>query len=204
MSRNSGRIEIHRHDLWATPIWRVNLSDNDIHPTKTSLNEDLLNFVVGEAEKNPEIKQKSNRGGWQSRADLYDEPALEDLKKQIYNVCKSIFPSMKKEMYFKQMWAGVNKKGDYNIIHQHGNYMMSGGYYLQVPENSGRIQFRDPRPSAVSNWVATYVERRGEWENYTPKEIYLMICHAFLYHQVEQSKSDKDRIMISFDFNLRF
>ena len=47
MSRNSGRIEIHRHDLCATPIWRVNLSDNNIHPTKTSLNEDLLNFVVG-------------------------------------------------------------------------------------------------------------------------------------------------------------
>ena len=49
MSRNSGRIEIHRVDLWSTPIWKVNLSDNNIHPTRTSLNEDLLNFVVGEA-----------------------------------------------------------------------------------------------------------------------------------------------------------
>ena len=148
MSRNSGRIEIHRNDIWSTPIWKVNLSDNDIHPTKTSLNEDLLNFVVGEVEKNPESPRKSNRGGWQSRVDLYKEPALEDLKKQIYNVCKSIFPTMS-GVYFKQMWAGVNKKGDYNIIHQHGNYMMSGGYYLQVPENSRRIQIRDHRPSAV-------------------------------------------------------
>ena len=203
MSRNSGRIEIHRSDLWSTPLWRVNLSDNDIHPTKTSLNEDLLQFVIGEVEKNPQVIEKSNRGGWQSRVDLYNEPALEDLKKQIYNVCKSIFPSMQ-GIYFKQMWAGVNKKGHYNILHQHGNYMMSGGYYLQVPENSGKIQFRDPRPSAMANWIATKVMRKGEWEGYTPKASDLMIWPAFLDHQVEPSQSDQDRIMISFDLNLRF
>ena len=203
MSRNSCRIEIHRSDLWSTPIWIVNLSDNDIHPTKTSLNEDLLNFVVGEVEKNPQVVKKSNRGGWQSRTDLHKEPALEDLKKQIYNVCKSIFPPMQ-GMYFKQMWAGVNKKGNYNVLHQHGQYMLSGGYYLQVPENSGKIQFRDPRPSAMANWITTYVLRKGEWEGYTPKASDLMIWPAFIDHQVEPSQSDQDRIMISFDFNLRF
>ena len=203
MSRNSGRIEIHRSDLWSTPIWIVNLSDNDIHPTKTSLNEDLLNFVVGEVEKNPQVVKKSNRGGWQSRTDLHKEPALEDLKKQIYNVCKSIFPPMQ-GMYFKQMWAGVNKKGNYNVLHQHGQYMLSGGYYLQVPENSGKIQFRDPRPSAMANWITTYVLRKGEWEGYTPKASDLMIWPAFIDHQVEPSQSDQDRIMISFDLNLRF
>ncbi len=203
MSRNSGRIEIHRNDIWSTPIWKVNLSDNDIHPTKTSLNEDLLNFVVGEVEKNPESPRKSNRGGWQSRVDLYKEPALEDLKKQIYNVCKSIFPTMS-GIYFKQMWAGVNKKGNYNTLHQHGHYEISGGYYLQVPENSGKINFRDPRPAALSNWIATKVLRNGEWEGYMPKASDLMIWPAFLDHQVEPSQSDQDRIMISFDLNLRF
>ena len=203
MSRNSGRIEIHRSDLWATSIWRVNLSDNNIHPTKTSLNEDLLQFVIGEAEKNPQVIEKSNRGGWQSRADLHKEPALEDLKKQIYDVCKSIFPSMQ-GLWFQQMWAAVNKKGNYNLLHQHGRYMLSGGYYLQVPENSGKIQFRDPRPGAMANWIATNVLRAGEWEGYVPKASDLMIWPAFLDHQVAPSQSDEDRIMISFDLNLRF
>ena len=203
MSRNSGRIEIHRHDLWSTPLWKVNLSDNDIHPTKTSLNEDLIQFVIGEVEKNPQVIQKSNRGGWQSRADLYKEPALEDLKKQIYNVCKSIFSSMS-GIYFKQMWAAVNKRGNYNLLHQHGQYMMSGGYYLQVPKNSGKVNFRDPRPGALSNWITTNVLRDGEWEGYTPKTSDLALWPAFLDHQVEQSQSDQDRIMISFDLNLRF
>ncbi len=32
----------------------------------------------------------------------------------------------------------------------------------------------------------------------------LMIWPAFLDHQVEPSQSDQDRIMISFDLNLRF
>tara|TARA_Y100000289_G_scaffold54591_1_gene57120 strand:+ start:273 stop:884 length:612 start_codon:yes stop_codon:yes gene_type:complete len=203
MSRNSGRVEIHTDNLWCTPIWRVNLSDNNIHPTKTSLNEDLLNFVIGEVEKNPQIIQKSNRGGWQSRTDLYKEPALEDLKKQIYNVCKSIFPSMQ-GMYFQQMWAAVNKKDNYNTLHQHGQYMLSGGYYLQVPENSGEISFRDPRPGAISNWIATNIIRQGEWEKYMPKASDMMIWPAFLDHFVLPSQSDQDRIMISFDLNLRF
>ena len=73
-----------------------------------------------------------------------------------------------------------------------------------MPENSGKINFRDPRPAALSNWIATKVLRNGEWEGYMPKASDLMIWPAFLDHQVEPSQSDQDRIMISFDLNLRF
>ena len=102
------------------------------------------------------------------------------------------------------MWAAVNKKGDYNTIHQHGSYVMSGAYYLQMPEDCGKISFRDPRPGALSNWLTNKVIRKGEFENYTPLESDLMLWPAFLDHFVHPSKSDNDRIMISFDLHLRF
>ena len=180
--------------IFTTPVWESMITGVD--------NQSIKEYAHKLRDKYPGA-QISNRGGWQSRADLHKEPALEDLKKQIYNVCKSIFPSMQ-GIYFQQMWAAVNKKGNYNILHQHGQYMLSGGYYLQVPENSGKVNFRDPRPGALSNWIATSVLRAGEWEGYMPKASDLMIWPAFLDHQVAPSQSDEDRIMISFDLNLRF
>jgi len=202
MSRERGRVEIKRKEFWSTPMWFCNLSENNTHPTKTSFNEDLIQFIIGEAEKSKENYYKSNRGGWQSRTDLYDEPALHDLGNAVYNVVKTSIPETQ-GIYFQQMWAAVNKRGNWNAIHQHGNYQMSGAYYLQVPENSGEIVFRDPRPCAISNWVVNKVLTKGEFEKITPKESDLMIWPAFLDHFVEPSESDQDRIMISFDFNIK-
>ena len=160
----------------------------------------IQNFIINMLYK--QVIEKSNRGGWQSRTNLFEDEATKELQAQIVDVVRTIIPF--KKLWFAQMWAAVNKKGDYNTIHQHGSYVMSGAYYLQMPEDCGKISFRDPRPGALSNWLTNKVIRKGEFENYTPLESDLMLWPAFLDHFVHPSKSDNDRIMISFDLHLRF
>ena len=199
----SGSIKIDRKDFWSTPIWHTNLQTNTRKERQVSFNEDLLTYIQGQYEKNPNTKEKSNRyGGWQTNTDFYNEAVVEPLKADIWNICKTIWPQIK-GMYFTQMWAAINFKGSYNILHCHGShYSMSGAYYLQVPENSGRIAFRDPRPAATNHYWSVNHITGGEYAWYQPIESDLYLFPPFLDHTVEPSLSDQPRVMISFD--LRF
>ena len=195
-----GSTRIDRVDLYPTPLWSANISVNTQQERKVSLNEDLLSFIRGEYDKNPNSPKKSNReGGWQSHSNLHKDPAIKDLGQQIFNVCKTIFPDIK-GMKFTQMWAAINFEHSYNMLHAHGtNYDLSGAYYLQVPENSGRIAFRDPRHAAINHYWSTVKIENGEYHWRLPKESDLMLWPPFLDHFVEPSKSKDPRVMISFD-----
>ena len=177
--------------LWATPIWTSRI--------KTVNNEDLIRFVLDEQARAPEIVVKSNRGGWQSRKNLFEDIELSGLYEEIWNVCNKLWPHIN-GIQFKQMWAAINKINNWNAIHNHGANQISGGYYLRVPEDSGRIVFRDP--AAMRAKDSTNFLLGGELYEYQPKEYDLIMWPAYLDHFVEPSESDEDRIMISFNLNI--
>tara|TARA_E500000318_G_scaffold111162_1_gene128731 strand:+ start:2374 stop:2991 length:618 start_codon:yes stop_codon:yes gene_type:complete len=194
-------VQIETHNLWPTPLWICNLAKNTRQERKVSLNDDLISYIKGDIETNPKSAQKSNRGGWQSTPDLHKKGIVDELGQDIYSVCKAIFPHIKK-MKVEQMWAAVNFKDNWNSLHCHGgHYCLSGAYYLQVPENSGRLALRDPRPGAINNVWSSFMIDKGDYSWYTPKESDLMLWPPFLDHMVEPSNSDDPRIMISFDLN---
>jgi uncharacterized protein (TIGR02466 family) len=149
----------------------------------------------------PNNIKKSNYGGWQSEADLYCNSVFKPLCQHISTVCFKLFG--KDCTTIHQMWAGINKKYDHNVIHNHGaQYNISGVYYLKVPEDSGNIVFRDPRP------VATLISDRtlfgmSECETFIPYSGLLLLFPSFLDHYVTPSNSEDDRIAISFDLTLR-
>jgi len=184
--------EIKTDNLWATPIWRTRIEEVN--------NEKLIQFILDEQVTTPKGIQKSNNGGWHSRQDLYKDIELSELCEMIVIVCSKLLP-FTKGIQFRQMWAMINKKNDWNAIHQHGTYEISGGYYLRVPEDSGKIVFQDPCPLR-NNYLINQFVVGGECKWYEPKEHDLMFWPAYLNHFVEPSKSDEDRIMISFDLDI--
>ena len=94
--------------------------------------------------------------------------------------------------------------GDYNIIHTHGGqYHLSGIYYVKLPENSGNIVFRDPRPSAMGNGLINERFDNGELVYPEVCEGSLLLWPSFLDHFVEPSKTKEDRVSISFDIIAR-
>ena len=187
---------IRQEMLWPTPYWHTMLWEFMRSETKVTFNEDFTGWIQGEMEKNTSVK-KSNRGGWQS--DLYKpEGEFKPLVKQITEFCKHL-PLDIKDFDIPQLWVNVNKKGDWNVIHQHGQYDLSGIYYVKVPKNSGRIVFRDPRPAAISNLFMVKNFDDGELKNVNLMEGLLMIWPSYLDHFVEPSQTDEERISISFD-----
>ena len=42
------------------------------------------------------------------------------------------------------MWAIINKKDNFNVLHTHPNCYLSAAYYVKAPENCGRFQVENP------------------------------------------------------------
>ena len=192
---------IRQENFWATPYWYTQVWDFMRSETRVTFNEDFTSWILGIKEKEKSVR-KSNRGGWQS--ELYDSKneMFEPLINEIREFCSNL-PLNIKEIIIPQLWVNVNKRGDWNIIHQHGQYDLSGTYYVKVPKDSGRLVFRDPRPAAIGNKFFVNRFDKGEFKNVNVMEGMLGIWPAYLDHFVEPSDTDEERISISFDIVAR-
>jgi uncharacterized protein (TIGR02466 family) len=202
---NDKRISIHEQKLWPTQLWTTRLENFCRQPRKVSENEDMINYIMSDYENNSKIIEKSNRyGGWQSDIDYYKKPIFKNLCDKIWAISKATFP-MIKSMQIQQMWSAINWENSFNIIHQHGGpNHISGGYYLQVPENSGMIYWRDPRPAAIGNHFINQLADGGENKKMMPTEGDLIFWPSFLDHGVYPNRSKEPRIMISFDLRYQY
>ena len=191
---------IQQQNLWPTPYWHTMIWEFMRSETRVTFNEDITSWILGIKEKEKSVR-KSNRGGWQS--ELYKpEGEFEPLIKEITEFCKHL-PLNIKEIIIPQLWVNVNKRNDWNLIHQHGQYDLSGTYYVKVPKDSGRLVFRDPRPAAIGNKFMINRFDKGEFKNVNVMEGMLGIWPAYLDHFVEPSNTDEERISISFDIIAR-
>ena len=189
------RKVIRQEILWPTPYWYTIVNEFTKHETRVTFNEDMESWVSGQMENKTVVK--SNRGGWQSDLQKPDG-VFEPLVKQIQSVCKYINLGIK-ELIVPQLWVNVNKKGNWNTIHQHGLYHLSGVYYVKVPKECGKLVFRDPRPGAIGNTFFQSQFAKGEFMKINITDGLLILWPSFLDHFVEPSQTDKERISISFD-----
>ena len=193
------RKVIRQQNIWPTPIWQTQVWEFMRSKTRVTFNEDFIGWIQGKMKDDNSVR-KSNRGGWQS--DLFKpDGEFEPLAKEIAGFVSHINLGIEK-IKIPQLWLNVNKKGDWNTIHQHGQYTLAGTYYVKVPEDSGRIVFRDPRPAAIGNKFMVDRFDKGEFYNIKPLEGMLIIWPSYLDHFVEPSNSDEERISISFDVNV--
>ena len=183
--------------MWPTPLWSSQIWEFMRSETRVTFNEDFTSWILGVKEKDQSVR-KSNRGGWQSELYKPDNEMFKPLVDEIKEFCKHL-PLNIKNVYIVQLWANVNKKGDWNTIHQHGQYHLSGTYYVKVPKDSGDVVFRDPRPSAIGNIFLNNKFDKGEFKRMSLMEGLLAIWPPYLDHFVEPSKTDEERISISFD-----
>ena len=183
--------------MWPTPLWSSQIWEFMRSETRVTFNEDFTSWILGVKEKEKSVR-KSNRGGWQSELYKPDNEMFKPLVNEIEEFCKHL-PLNIKKTYIEQLWVNVNTKGNWNTIHQHGQYHLSGTYYVKVPKDSGGIVFRDPRPGALGNIFMIDRFDKGEFKRMNIMEGLLAIWPAYLDHLVEPSETDEERISISFD-----
>lgn len=188
-------------DLWfPTVIWNDTL--------KHINNSEIKEFVykVKESDKGREI---SNYGGWQSQ--LYDitstrpipiERFIQSLQKCVDDCTKMAgLP----DLQICDYWWNINYKGDYNHPHTHRDSILSGVYYIDIPdENMGNIHFE--REDDAEYFLPRVMPKRNhitaERATYKPINGGILIFPSWVYHSVDGNKSDKPRISMSFNTSI--
>ena len=179
-------------NLFVTPVWWEFIE----------LDNKKMYEKIKEFEAKTETTFKSNLGGFQSATDRWDmmneDNTFQPLRdKIIHNIKEMNFKA--KSFEFARMWCNINRKGHWNMIHSHGHYDFSGVYYVKAPEDSGNFIVRDPRPAAISSEYMIESFNGGEVVRIAPEVGKLIIFPSYLDHMVEPSKSDDERVSISFN-----
>ena len=103
------------------------------------------------------------------------------------------------------MWAIINKKNDFNVIHTHPNCYLSAAFYVKGPKDCGR--FLIECPNIARRYAYPEVEKKNELNTEVAgidvKEGDLLIFPGYLPHKVAKNESDEDRIVISFNVDVK-
>ena len=193
------------YKLFPTPVFHFKLENYQ------ELNIELESYILDLKKKDKDGQRKSNYGGWHSR--FFDQKNHKTPKKFasiIQNFLKKIFTDEMGWEYnpdkikITVMWSIINKKGSFNIQHNHPNAYLSAAYYVKVPKNSGNIKFLDPKVQKNIRYpkIKNYTDVSAAMVEITPKEGDLLIFPAYLYHSVGENLSEHDRIIVSFNVDI--
>jgi len=177
-------------------------------------NSSLKTFILA-LKKKDKGRILSNYSGWQSNDLSLQENVLKDLLIEIEKNLVLFEQTLRLRKEFKlkvdNLWANVNGAGAINIPHVHPGSILSGIYYVTLPENSGNLGLINPNifnfvSLASSGGVETFTEGPTL---FTTGHIFrkskpggLLIFPSHLSHHVLSNLSKQQRISISFNTGL--
>ena len=147
----------------------------------------------------------SNVGGFQSQSlniidenikqNLFVKPALEYIKQFNRNY----------KIELANFWINSNNKNDYNLLHSHSECNISGVYYIQATENSGRIVFQNGDLTKMSSKNQFFFDDPNFYSRYfIPVNDYdLILFSSDTFHYVEPNRSNDERISVAFNLILK-
>ena len=188
---------------FATPIW------TSIIPGHKGVNEKMFIYIKSLQKKDRAGINKSNFLGWHSKNfDLeLEQPRffVNSISSQLNSVFNDMGWNIKnQEVKITGMWAIINKKNASNSMHIHSNNYISSAYYVKAPKNCGDIVFYDPRFAATYRYpkISKTNKLNSNIVSFQPKEGMLVLFPSYLQHSVNLNKSNKERVVISFNINL--
>jgi uncharacterized protein (TIGR02466 family) len=101
------------------------------------------------------------------------------------------------------MWVNVMPEGGSHTSHIHTNAVISGTYYVAVPQGAGPIVFEDPRLAMLMAAPPRLKSAPRELKTHsseTPAPGTLMLWESWLRHEVPLNRAEGNRISISFNY----
>ena len=175
-------------------------------------NNKLAQYIYSLQKEDLNGLTKSNRGGWHSKDfKLTDQNSIQfkfalELQKYIFDTFQKFgWETGKNNIRITQMWAIINKKDDFNVIHTHPNTYLSAAYYVKAPKNCGTFFIENPNSAKryFRPEIANRNELNGEVAGIEISEGDLLLFPGYLPHKVGKNESDDDRIVISFNVDIK-
>jgi uncharacterized protein (TIGR02466 family) len=186
-------MQVRHADVFPTRIWFFELPELAQHAAGWE------SLIAQWRQESGEAAGRSNRAGWNTDKTVFGREAFAPLQLAATAAFARAFDDMQLRRpmrFFLEAWVNLHDPGGFNMLHHHPNVLMSGTYYLRVPEGAGRITFRDPRPGVLHvPYDGTGVHCRS-YTSVQPAAGQLVLFPSWLEHQVEVNASDSPRISV--------
>ena len=103
------------------------------------------------------------------------------------------------------LWVNVLPQGGSHSSHIHLNSVISGTFYVAVPDGAGPIVYEDPRLGlmmAAPPKKAKLPETHQQHVTFRPQTGTLMLWESWLRHEVPLNRAEGNRISVSFNYVL--
>lgn len=188
-------------------IFRDTLFTNFLYSAELEID---INSLIAECYKFKDSDAgvaKSNKNGWQSKttkeSDLIKSEVFEDLISKSLSFAQVVSNSeqLNYELNDVGSWVNINNPNSYNMPHTHNDAVLSGCFYVKVPENSGELAFLR---SDASTCALTFLNKPSE-SSFIVKPVVgrLYIFPPWLMHLVSLNESNEDRISIAMNFGVK-
>jgi uncharacterized protein (TIGR02466 family) len=207
--RNAGTL--YRESYFPTFIFFRDIPDAE------DLNENLKQEIYTWKHRDKDGIVRSNMaslGSWHSPVDMNNRQEFMHFVELVDITMQQVYDNQGYDPAYApvcdNMWANINPRHGYNRTHIHPNALWSGVYYVQAPENSGRIYLTDPRLQSkmcTPHMDESASKMRDNWEEvyFEPMAGRLLVFPSWLSHEVQPNLSKLkgragDRISISFNY----
>lgn len=192
--------------LFSTPVFRFHFPEHE------ALNASLL--AESDALRDAGGVEKSNRGGWHSAGNLFDNDApsikvLRTLAQEcVYSSMDKIGAKADLNVLTLKLfaWMNANPAMGYNAPHTHPGAHWSGVYYVSQPEveegNSGMIEFLNPRTD-LPNWRILDAPPFRTKKKFRPMPGDMILFPSYLVHWVYPNETEQERVTIAFNATFR-
>ena len=154
---------------------------------------------------------KSNYGGWQSKGFNKTNKFNQYLFQRLASIIEEIKSTVdcKHDLELNQYWYNINKNGSYNAPHNHvglkNDNIISGVFYIQTFDNSGRLVFKRNEPLVGVMFANNthFNEYNASIWNVNPNDNLCCLFPSHLEHFVETNLNSSERISMSFNYSIK-
>lgn len=189
--------------LFATPLYEADLA--------TDLSE-LAHSIRSLAEDDTAGRRWAKEHGYKgytSYASLNDlprrDPVFADLARLLTRHAVSFARALAWEVKprLDSLWVNALKPGGHHSAHIHPHSILSGTFYVEVPDGAGAIRFEDPRlpmMMAAPTRHPDAPEPLRQFVTVHPQPGQLLLWESWLRHEVLPGAGRSERLSVSFNF----
>jgi uncharacterized protein (TIGR02466 family) len=194
--------ELYRADLAAQPGFDDFLAELD----------DTCRAIADEDEAGQTWSQTKGYLGYTSYASLNDLPArasvFADLKAMLDTHVAAFAEKLDFDLHgqklkLNSLWINILEPMGHHSSHIHPHSVISGTFYVSIPEGASALRLEDPRLGFMMNAPLRKANGRSEHQtfvNVTPQAGTVLLWESWLRHEVPINLSDDVRISVSFNY----
>jgi uncharacterized protein (TIGR02466 family) len=188
--------------LFVTKVYRAELTGEKAERRNAELEAACLS-IAEDDEAGQRWCAKNGYPGYTSYASLNDLPWLKEIDKHVAAFAKELeYDLQGRKLVVDSLWINILPPGGIHTSHIHPHSVISGTYYVTIPEGASALKLEDPRLGFMMAAPPRKPKAKPENRQFAymkPAPGTILLWESWLRHEVPLNEADSERISVSFN-----